>query len=90
MVPIEIYVRVKDLDSLVKVELIPEEKARVHDILWESVGEYHIEAFQCGTYPSSCSIEKDPRILNPKQELTLLILDSINKMNIQPVRFSSR
>ena len=77
---LEIYVRVKDKDSLVKVELMP---GKIHeknnDILWESTGEYQLEAYQCGNFPSSCSIEKDPRILNPKPELTLLILDSINK-----------
>jgi len=75
---LELYVRVKDNDSLVKVELaaeiIPEKN---NDILWESKGEYQLEAYLCGNFPSACSIEKDPRILNPKYELSLMILDSM-------------
>ena len=49
------------------------------DILWESRGEYYLEAFQCGNHPSICSIEKDQLILNPKEEIALLILDELGK-----------
>ncbi len=50
------------------------------DILWESKGKYRLEVFQCGHHPSICSVEKDPRILNPKFELTLMILDALKKL----------
>ena len=91
MGPIEIYVRVKDKDSLVKIELVAgHDEKTTHDILWESTGEYRMEAFQCGKHPSDCSIEKDPRILNPKHELTLLLLDSINNHHHHPVFLNTR
>lgn len=83
MDPIEIYVRVKDFDTLVKIELHPSLlNDENNDVLWESSGDYRLEAYQCGNHPSVCSIEKDPRILNPKHDLTLLILDSIKKESI--------
>ena len=32
-----------------------------------------------GVNPSICSIEKDPRIVNEKEEIALMILDELNK-----------
>jgi hypothetical protein len=78
---IQIFLRVKEQDGMESILLNPVylEKTNQGDILWESSGEYYLEAFQCGNNPSICSIEKDPRIQNPKEEIALLILDEINK-----------
>ena len=79
---IQIFVRVKDSEELEKITLssIQYPDVRNSDFLWESAGEYYLEAFQCGSNPSVCSIEKDPRILNSKEELGLLILDELQKI----------
>jgi hypothetical protein len=78
----QIFVRVKDSEELEKITLsrilYPEE--RKTDFLWESSGDYYLEAFQCGTKPSVCSIEKDPRILSSKEEIALMIMDKLNMM----------
>lgn len=81
MEPIQIFLRVKDKDEMENILLNPlyQKDSKSGDVLWESSGEYYLEAFQCGTNPSICSIEKDPRIQNPKEEIALLILDEINK-----------
>lgn len=64
----------------IQLSPIPQNENKEGDTLWESVGEYYLEAFQCGVNPSICSIEKDPRIMNAKEEIALLILDEINKV----------
>lgn len=75
----EIFVRVKDHEELEKITLsrIPYPEERETDFLWESSGDYFIEAFQCGSNPSVCSIEKDPRILSTKEEIALMIMDKL-------------
>jgi hypothetical protein len=80
MEPIQIFLRVKDRDELEEIILSPvfQNENKDGDILWESIGDYYLEAFQCGINPSICSIEKDPRIINAKEEIALLILDEIN------------
>ncbi|MBR9999808.1 MAG: hypothetical protein KFF73_12605 [Cyclobacteriaceae bacterium] len=82
MEPIQIFLRIKDREDMEKVLLNPilQHEYKDGDILWESAGEYYLEAFQCGSNPSICSIEKDHRIRNPKEEIALLILDEINKI----------
>jgi hypothetical protein len=82
MEPIQIFLRVKDKEPMEEVHLSPitQNQNKDGDIFWESTGEYYLEAFQCGANPSICSIEKDPRILNAKEEIALLILDEINKV----------
>lgn len=77
-----IYVRVKNKEQMEKIELhsIREGRYNHGDVLWESAGEYYLEAYQCGANPSICSIEKDPRILNPKEEIALQVLDEIKKI----------
>ena len=84
MKSIRIFLRVKNLDelkeiSLASIHINSDSKASFSDILWESTGEYFLEAFQCGVNPSICSIEKDPRILNQKEEIALMILDELKK-----------
>jgi hypothetical protein len=80
METIQIFLRVKDREDLEEIRLAPllRNNKKDGDILWESIGEYYLEAFQCGMNPSICSIEKDPRIINAKEEIALLILDEIN------------
>jgi len=80
METIQIFLRVKEKEDMEEIQLSPVSRVNKKDgdILWESMGEYYLEAFQCGTNPSICSIEKDPRILNAKEEIALLILDEIN------------
>jgi len=80
METIQIFLRVKEKEDMEEIRLtpLPQTEDRDGDILWESMGEYYLEAFQCGANPSICSIEKDPRILNAKEEIALLILDEIN------------
>jgi len=79
MEPIQIFLRVKDREEMEQIRLAPllRNENKDGDILWESIGEYYLEAFQCGINPSICSIEKDPRIINAKEEIALLILDEI-------------
>lgn len=79
MEPIQIFLRIKNRDEVEGILLYPNyrQNTEKEDILWEASGDYYLEAFQCGTHPSICSIEKDPRILNPKEEIALLILDEI-------------
>jgi hypothetical protein len=84
MKTIRIFLRVKNLDelkeiSLASIQFNTDPKSHSSDILWESIGEYFLEAFQCGVNPSICSIEKDPRILNEKEEIALMILDELKK-----------
>ncbi len=84
MKSIRIFLRVKNFDelkeiSLASIDINSGSKASLSDILWESTGEYFLEAFQCGAIPSICSIEKDPRILNQKEEIALMILDELKK-----------
>ena len=81
MNPVKVYLRIRDKEALECIILNPVIRTGImtEDILWESSGAYYLEAFQCGSHPSICSIEKDPRILNPKEEIALLILDEINK-----------
>lgn len=84
MKSIRIFLRVKNFDelkeiSLASIQFNTEPKAPFSDVLWESTGEYFLEAFQCGVNPSICSIEKDPRILNEKEEIALMILDELKK-----------
>ncbi len=80
MKSIQIYLRVKNKEDLeiINLESTHPDTSGREDILWESNGEYFLEAFQCGTHPSICSIEKDERILNQKEEVALMILDEIN------------
>ena len=84
MKSIQIFLRIKKFDELKEISLSPvqvnaDAQNPYSDILWESTGEYFLEAFQCGTNPSICSIEKDLRILNEKEEIALMILDELNK-----------
>lgn len=84
MKSMQIFLRVKNLDELKEISLASihfnkEEHYSLSDVLWESTGEYYLEAFQCGANPSICSIEKDPRILNEKEEIALMILDQLAK-----------
>lgn len=81
METIQIFLRVKEKEDMEEIRLtpLPQTDDQNGDILWESMSEYYLEAFQCGANPSICSIEKDPRILNAKEEIALLILDEINK-----------
>ena len=80
MEPIQIFLRVKEQEEMAEILLYPvhQNGNQDGDVLWESIGEYYLEAFQCGMNPSICSIEKDFRILNAKEEIALLILDEIN------------
>lgn len=81
MESITLFLRTKNVDDLVEFNLspvpYPEKLSKRTDILWESTGEYYLEAFQCGANPSICSIEKDPRILNQKEEIAMQILQEI-------------
>jgi hypothetical protein len=81
MESIKLFLRTKNVDDLVELNLspvlYPEKLNKRTDILWESTGEYYLEAFQCGANPSICSIEKDPRILNQKEEIAMQILKEI-------------
>jgi len=82
MKSLNIFLRVKNFDelkeiSLASIQFNTDDQAPLSDILWESTGEYYLEAFQCGINPSICSIEKDPRILNKKEEIALMILDEL-------------
>ena len=84
MKSIQIFLRIKNYEelkeiSLASVQFKGDDQDPLLDILWESTGEYYLEAFQCGTNPSICSIEKDPRILNKKEEIALMILDELKK-----------
>ena len=84
MKSIQIFLRIKSFEelqeiSLASIQIDKSGQLPLSDILWESTGEYFLEAFQCGTNPSICSIEKDPRILNKKEEIALMILDELNK-----------
>ncbi len=80
---IEIFVRVTDKEPLVNIELVQVNNPGAENgFFWESRGEYRLEVYQCKNFPSECSIEKDPRILNPKQDLTWLILDEQKNKNI--------
>lgn len=81
METIQIFLRVKEKEDMEEIQLspVPRNENKDGDILWESIGEYYLEAFQCGVNPSICSIEKDPRILNAKEEISLLILDELKK-----------
>lgn len=81
METIQIFLRIKHKEDMEEIRLtpLPQTENQDGDILWESMGEYYLEAFQCGVNPSICSIEKDHRILNAKEEIALLILDEINK-----------
>jgi hypothetical protein len=90
MKSIRIFLRIKNLDelkeiSLASIQIYTDTQASISDILWESTGEYYLEAFQCGAIPSICSIEKDPRILNEKEEIALMILDEIKKEQHQRI-----
>ena len=84
MESITLFLRTKNADDLVELTLSPipyrEDRNKRTDILWESTGEYYLEAFQCGTNPSICSIEKDPRILNQKEEIAMQILREIKAL----------
>jgi len=80
----QIFLRIKNYEELQEISLtaLPFEntrKGKFSDLLWESTGEYFLEAFQCGADPLICSIEKDPRILNKKEEIALLIVDELKK-----------
>jgi len=84
MESIQIFLRVKNFDELKEISLssLPytnNGKNKNPDLLWESTGEFFLEAYQCGTNPYICSIEKDPRILNEKEEIALMILDEVRK-----------
>ncbi len=84
MKSIQIFLRIKGFEelqeiSLASIQIDKEGQLPLSDILWESAGEYFLEAFQCGVNPSICSIEKDPRIVNEKEEIALMILDELNK-----------
>jgi hypothetical protein len=75
---IEIYVRIRDKDDLEKIELYsnPYPGDR-NEVLWESNGEYMLEVFQHYPYTADFSIEKDIRILNPKNEIVFMLLESL-------------
>ncbi len=73
---------------MTKIELVPHIIPEGNgDILWDSGGEFKLEIYQCGNHPSICSVEKDPRILNTKHELTLLILDSLKELRLSTYFF---
>ena len=84
MESIQIFLRIKDFDELKEISLsaLPypvNDRSENPDTLWESTGEYFLEAYQCGTNPNICSIEKDRRILNGKEEIALMIMDEVKK-----------
>lgn len=84
MESIQIFLRVKNSDELKEILLFPlpytqNRNKTKPDLLWESTGDYFLEAYQCGSNPYICSIEKDPRILNEKEEIALLITEEIDK-----------
>ena len=84
MASIRIFLRVKNFDELKEISLssLPYHHNGLNnnpDLLWESEGEFFLEAYQCGANPYICSIEKDPRILNQKEEIALMILDEVVK-----------
>lgn len=86
MESIQVFLRVKNFDELKEISLtsLPYKQNGQRnnpDILWESSGEYYLEAFQCGINPNICSIEKDPRILNKKEEIAVMILEEINRIH---------
>jgi hypothetical protein len=85
MESIQIFLRIKNFDELKEISLssLPYANnghSKNPDKLWESTGEYFLEAYQCGSNPNICSIEKDPRILNEKEEIALKIMDEVNKL----------
>jgi hypothetical protein len=85
MESIQIFLRIKDFDELKEISLssLPyanNDHSENPDTLWESSGEYFLEAYQCGSNPNICSIEKDPRILNGKEEIALMIMDEVKKL----------
>jgi len=91
MESIQIFLRIKNIDDLKEISLssLPytnRNQSPNPDLLWESSGEYFLEAFQCGTNPLICSIEKDPRILNKKEEIALMILDEVKKIQKSGVK----
>jgi hypothetical protein len=84
MESIQIFLRIKNIDELKEIWLssIPynhRDHKKNPDVLWESIGDYYLEAYQCGTNPYICSIEKDPRILNEKEEIAYLIMEEVKK-----------
>lgn len=84
MESIQIFLRVKNSDELKEISLSPlpytlNTYNKKPDLLWESAGDYFLEAYQCGSNPYICSIEKDPRILNEKEEIALIIQEEIDK-----------
>ena len=84
MESIQIFLRVKNSDELKEILLFslpytPSKYSKKPDLLWEATGEYFLEAYQCGSNPYICSIEKDPRILNEKEEIALMIQEEIVK-----------
>jgi len=85
MESIQIFLRIKNFDELKEISLSSlaypiNDRSANPDMLWESTGEYFLEAYQCGSNPNICSIEKDPRILNEKEEIALKIMDEVNKL----------
>lgn len=85
MESIQIFLRIKDFDDLKEISLssLPytnKNRSQNPDMLWESSGEYYLEAYQCGSNPLICSVEKDPRILNKKEEIALMILDEVKRI----------
>lgn len=82
---IQIFLRVKNDEDLKEILLVSAPYSRNgqnggQDILWESRGEYYLEAFQCGSNPNICSIEKDQRILNEKEEIAFMILEEFKRL----------
>ncbi len=77
----KIFIRVRDKDDLEEVHLqaLEQFENSSEGTLWESIGDYFLEGYQCGINPSICSIEKDIRIESTKEEIALLIMDEINK-----------
>lgn len=85
MESIQIFLRIKNFDELKEISLssLPyanTDHTKEPDMLWESTGEYYLEAYQCGSNPNICSIEKDPRILNEKEEIALKIMDEVKRL----------
>jgi len=85
MESIQIFLRIKNFDELKEISLssLPytnNDHSKMPDTLWESTGEYYLEAYQCGSNPYICSIEKDPRILNEKEEIALKIMEEVKKV----------
>jgi hypothetical protein len=85
MESIQIFLRVRKFDELKEISLssLPYSnngQKDSPDVLWESTGDYFLEAFQCGSNPNICSIEKDPRILNEKEEIAFMILEEVKKV----------